>query len=90
MTKDYEYSILMRDGSTVPMTLKEVREKFNLPARLAHGRIVKNGWRTEELLRMSPEAALKRNTRRMRRILTGECEALEQRAKIIKPLMKER
>ena len=66
------YTITMNDGTTQDMTSREVADAFGLTTRAAHSRLTRSGWRTEALLRQTPAQALKRNTDRMRKQLSGE------------------
>ena len=72
MTTEFVYPITMLDGTKKEMTKKEVMAYFNLPERLAHGRLEKNLWRTEKQLRQTPEQARQANIKRMKRVLQSE------------------
>ena len=72
MSKDTTFTITMLDGTRQEMTKKEIMAYFNLPERLAHGRLEKNLWRTEVLLKQTPEQARQANIKRMKRVLQSE------------------
>ena len=72
MSNARSYTITMNDGTTQDMTSREVADAFGLTTRAAHSRLTRSGWRTEALLRQTPAQALKRNTDRFRKVLSGE------------------
>lgn len=72
MSDARSYTITMNDGTTQDMTSREVADAFGLTTRAAHSRLTRSGWRTEALLRQTPAQALKRNTDRFRKVLSGE------------------
>ena len=72
MSDARSYTITMNDGTTQDMTSREVAEAFGLTTRAAHSRLTRSGWRTEALLRQTPAQAIKRNTDRFRKVLSGE------------------
>ena len=72
MSEARSYTITMNDGTTQDMTSREVADAFGLTTRAAHSRLTRSGWRTEALLRQTPAQALKRNTDRFRKVLSGE------------------
>ena len=72
VSKDKTYTITMNDGTTQVLTRAQIVELFNAPAERTRRRLDQSGWRTEALLRLTAQQAMRRNANRFRKVLSSE------------------